>query len=99
MSGVAASTSIIGSRRRAAAIASPSRVCAFSRFRRSAICSCQVARSTIGGKAGRMSSIVIASLLERCSCVTSGVMLKSRLGWGEIDSWGETFQVDVRFGG
>lgn len=31
--GVAGSTSTIGSRRRAAAIASPSRVCAFSRTR------------------------------------------------------------------
>jgi hypothetical protein len=40
--GVAGSTSTIGNRRRAAAIASPSRVCAFSRTRCPSICFCQV---------------------------------------------------------
>jgi hypothetical protein len=44
-------TSVIGSRRRAAAIASPSRVCAFSRTSSSLRAWSQVSRSTIGGTA------------------------------------------------
>src|SRR3954451_25330002 len=43
--------SVIGNRRRAAAIASPSRVCAFSRARISSRAARQVARSTTGGVA------------------------------------------------
>src|SRR4051812_46040024 len=46
------SNSTIGSRRRAAAIASPSRVWAFSRTRSSSRAACQVARSTTGGRPG-----------------------------------------------
>ena len=49
ISGIAGSISTIGSRRRAAAIASPSLVCAFSRTRRSSSCACHVARSTTAG--------------------------------------------------
>jgi hypothetical protein len=49
MSGVAASTSTIGSDRRAAAIWSPSRVCAFSRANNLSIWACHVARTTISG--------------------------------------------------
>src|SRR5207302_3277173 len=50
----APSSSTIGSRRRAAAIASPSRVCAFSRTSSSSRAACQVARSTTGGLPGRL---------------------------------------------
>src|SRR5690348_11673693 len=67
MIGVVGSTSIIGSLRRAAAIASPSRVCAFSRLRSSAICASQVSRSTTGGMAAWVVSEVIAMLLADCS--------------------------------
>src|SRR5215472_3633528 len=49
MSGVAASTSTIGSRRRAAAMASPSCVCAFSRIRKASSSAWKVLRSTILG--------------------------------------------------
>ena len=44
------SSSTIGRRRRAAAMASPSWVCAFSRTRSSSRAACQVARSTTGGR-------------------------------------------------
>src|SRR5215212_4928994 len=46
------SSSTIGSRRRAAARASPSRVWAFSRTSSSSRAACQVARSTTGGRPG-----------------------------------------------
>jgi len=46
------STSTIGSRQRAAAIASPSRVCAFSRTSSASSSACQVARSTTTGIPG-----------------------------------------------
>jgi hypothetical protein len=49
-SGVEASTSTIGSQRRVAAIASPSRVWAVSRTRSSLTCAVQVSRSTTGGE-------------------------------------------------
>src|SRR4051794_26292525 len=42
----------MGRRRRAAAIASPSRVCAFSRIRRRSSCASKVGRSTSGDMAG-----------------------------------------------
>src|SRR6266702_6649012 len=50
-----ASTSTMGRRRRAAAIASPSRVCAFSRIRSRSSSAWKVARSTA---AGRLSALV-----------------------------------------
>ena len=49
MSGVAPSTSTMGSRRRAAAMASPSLVCAFSRTRSASSSAWKVRRSTIAG--------------------------------------------------
>src|SRR3954464_5449252 len=63
MTSMAASTSTIGSRRRAAAIASPSRVCAFSRANNASRASCQVLLSTTGGRAGLGAwSFMIASM-------------------------------------
>ena len=50
MTSTVPSTSTIGSRRRAAANASPARVCAFSRTSSSSRAACQVARSTTGGR-------------------------------------------------
>src|ERR1700761_3720336 len=55
-----ASTSTMGSRRRAAAIASPSRVCAFSRIRSLSSSAWKAARSTTAGTAG--SSIMTTPL-------------------------------------
>src|SRR3954451_5717471 len=60
------SNSTIGSRRRAAARASPSWVWAFSRTRSSSRAACQVARSTTGGRPGSavvrfLGVVVIAS--------------------------------------
>src|SRR5215469_11006546 len=49
-----ASTSTMGRRRRAAAIASPSRVCAFSRARSLSSSAWNVARSTAGGRFGAL---------------------------------------------
>ena len=49
VTGSVASTSTIGSRRLAAAIASPARVCAFSRTSSSSRAARQVSRSTISG--------------------------------------------------
>jgi hypothetical protein len=45
------SASTIGNRRRAAAIASPSRVCAFSRASSASLSACHVALSTTAGSA------------------------------------------------
>src|SRR5882757_664225 len=69
-----ASTSTMGRRRRAAAIASPSRVCAFSRTRNVSSSACHEARSTTGGRAAALpagvadqlffeSLLIIASML------------------------------------
>jgi hypothetical protein len=49
VTGIDPSTSTMGSRRRAAAIASPSCVCAFSRTRSSSSWACQLARSVTAG--------------------------------------------------
>src|SRR5215469_16082707 len=57
VTGIVASTSTIGSRRRAAAMASPSRVCAFSRTSSSSSWACQVARSTTEGSAAVSRSV------------------------------------------
>src|SRR6266567_6281703 len=54
-----ASTSTMGSRRRAAAIASPSRVCAFSRIRSSSSSAWKTARSTTAGLPGLADSFVM----------------------------------------
>src|SRR5215218_5536283 len=84
ISGIAGSNSTIGSRRRAAAIASLSRVCAFSRTRSASSSACQVARSTTGGSAGALlppaggnptffdSSFMIASVRSVLSGATTG---------------------------
>src|SRR6266567_5695772 len=59
VSGVVASTSTMGRRRRAAAIASPSRVCAFSRARSRSSSAWKAARSTAAGWPGWADSFVI----------------------------------------
>ena len=51
MTSTAPSTSTIGNRRRSAASASAACVCAFSRTSSASRASCQVARSTTGGRA------------------------------------------------
>jgi hypothetical protein len=56
---IVGSISTIGSRRRAAAIASPSRVCAFSRTSSASRSACQVARSTTAGSAEVSSGRVV----------------------------------------
>src|ERR1041385_7529118 len=62
MSGVRASTSTIGRRRRAAAIASPSRVWAFSRIRSRSSSAWNAARSTIAGLAASRISGTLGSI-------------------------------------
>src|SRR5438105_11111032 len=62
MSGVAASISTMGRRRRAAAIASPPRVCAFSRTRSLSSAAWKVARSTAGGSPGALSVMILSFL-------------------------------------
>jgi hypothetical protein len=69
MTSMVASTSTMGSRRRAAAIASPSRVCAFSRANNASRASCQVFLSTTGGRAGLGAwSFMIASMRSLRVC-------------------------------
>jgi len=60
VSGIAGSTSTMGNRRRAAAIASPSRVCAFSRTSSSSSITCHVARSATGGRAETLARPAVA---------------------------------------
>ena len=82
MSGVDGSTSTIGSRRRAAAIASPSRVCAFSRTRSACTCASQAARSTIGGVAVMFVSLVKRQVIrdvDRRPTTNSSVARSGRL--------------------
>src|ERR1700728_3550838 len=59
----------MGSRRLAAAIASPSLVCAFSLIRSSSICACQAARSVSGGLAV---SVMVASVVVVSRVQTDG---------------------------
>src|SRR5207253_6873930 len=75
----APSSSTIGSRRRAAAIASPSRVCAFSRTSSSSRAACQVARSTTGGLPGRL-PLALPGVVVMVSSAISSRALAGSLG-------------------
>src|SRR3954454_2872194 len=66
ISRVAPSTSIMGSRRRAAAIASPSRVCAFSRTRSAASSASKTLRSTMLGVPSSSRSVCCVIACLRC---------------------------------
>src|ERR1700722_11565078 len=59
VTGIVASTSTIGSRRRAAAMASPSRVCAFSRASSLSSSACQAAPVVTAGRAVFSGSLVM----------------------------------------
>src|SRR5437879_5251552 len=67
----------IGTRRRAAAIASPSRVCAFSRTSSSSRAACQVARSTTGGLPGSFLLALPGVVVTVSSAVSSRVLAGS----------------------
>src|SRR5262249_23983392 len=88
------SSSTIGSRRRAAAIASPSRVCAFSRTRSSSRAACQVARSTTGGLPGRLLLALPGVVVMVSSAVGSRALAGS--GWDTLsrdDSRGSDYSI------
>src|SRR5216683_2678075 len=86
VSGVAASTSTMGRRRRAAAIASPSRVCAFSRTRSASSSAWKVARSTAAGRPGAL----VASAAGPPGFADSSVMMVPLLVFC-VRSFGEPF--------
>src|SRR5262249_49884836 len=67
----------IGSRRRAAASASPSRVCAFSRTSSSSRAACQVARSTMGGLPGLSLLVLLGVVVMVSSAVSSRTLAGS----------------------
>src|SRR3954452_5587430 len=69
ISRVAPSTSIMGSRRRAAAIASPSRACAFSRTRSAASSASKTLRSTMLGVPSSSRSVCCVIACLRCVVV------------------------------
>src|SRR2546427_4218074 len=81
----APSSSTIGSRRRAAAIASPSRVCAFSRTSSSSRAACQVARSTTGGLPGRL-LLALPGVVVIVSSAVSSRALAGSLGGLSVET-------------
>ncbi len=66
------SSSTIGSRRRAAASASPSRVCAFSRARNSSRAVCQASQSTTDGRPDRL--VVVGVSVTVSSSIGGGAV-------------------------
>lgn len=84
------SNSTIGSRRRAAAIASPSCVCAFSRARKASTCASKAYRSTIVGTASSSHVLSFTAFIstrsvrpDRCSDnAVRGTQLRKWLGLG-----------------
>src|SRR5258708_11365087 len=79
-----ASTSTMGRRRRAAAIASPSRVCAFSRTRSPSSSAWKVARSTAPGRPGALPAPAAdPPRFADSSFMTASVLVFRVRGFGE----------------
>ena len=87
-----ASTSTMGRRRRAAAIASPSRVCAFSRTRSLSSSAWKVARSTAAGRLGALAALTAGSpRFVGSSCMTVSLFPATPIESGRQRSGALTF--------